>query len=116
MEKPHGSAAKGGTANVALSLATRFCLPRSLGGRHRSAEFCDAPHSKNFLVNIALFTGSAGLIGSETCGRFHAGGLDGSNVSNVAGAPEMGVDGLVYPHGREGILREIFAAGAGWAG
>jgi CDP-paratose 2-epimerase len=81
--------------------ATRFCLPRSLAAGHRSAEFCDAlpppPLSNNFFVSIALVTGSAGLIGSETCGRFHAEGLDVVGLDNDMRATFFGAEASTAP-------------------
>ena len=43
-------------------------------------------------MSVAIVTGSAGLIGSETCQRFHAEGLDIAGVDNDMRARFFGAE------------------------
>ena len=52
-------------------------------------------------MSMALVTGSAGLIGSETCKRFHSEGLDIAGIDNDMRArffgPEASTRRQLYP-------------------
>ena len=48
-------------------------------------------------MSIALVTGSAGLIGSETCKRFHAEGFDVAGIDNDMRAEFFGADASTAP-------------------
>ena len=65
-------------------------------GRHCLPEICDSGHSNN-IVSIALVTGSAGLIGSETCKRFHAEGLEIVGIDNDMRANFFGAEASTAP-------------------
>ncbi len=67
-----------------------------MAGGHRLGKIRAAKHPNN-VVSIALVTGSAGLIGSETCRRFHAEGLDIVGLDNDMRARFFGVDASTAP-------------------
>ena len=67
-------------------------------------------------MSVALITGSAGLIGSEACQRFHAEGLDIAGVDNDMRRYFFGEAARPMAHGRSwkrrcraiGITARIF--------
>jgi len=87
----------GADRTVALAYRLRtFCLPLSLAGGHRLQLRSDPDHPFP-IVSIALITGAAGLIGSETCKRFHAEGFDIVGLDNDMRAHFFGPEASTAP-------------------